>query len=194
MPAHGTASSSPASRRKACSRSVVPARSRISAPDPRPMSLPRAHEEQLVTAVRLVHDVAGDDDRRARLGQAPKVLPELDTQERVDTHRRLVQEEHGGLVDERAGQREPSPLAAGELHGRRPCPIGQLHEAQRRHDRLPVADAVRRREESRVVGHRERRVDAVALGHVADARQDAPVGHRDAQDSRPLPASPAPDR
>ena len=61
-------------------------------------------------------------------------------------------------------------------------PIGQLHEAQRRHDRFPVADAVRRGEESRVVGHRERRVDAVALGHVADARQDAPVGHRDAQD------------
>ncbi len=87
-------------------------------------------------------------------GERAEVAPELDPEQRVDADRGLVEEEHGRLVDECAGQREASPLPAGEVHGGFLDTVGQLDHAQRLHDRLPVTDAVGRREEAGVVERR----------------------------------------
>ena len=113
----------------------MPALARSSAPVPRPMTLPLRTNSELVAAIRLVHDVAGDEDRRAGGGEAPEVGPELDAQRRVDADGRLVEEEHLRLVHERAREREPAAHAAGELQRGRPLPVAQLHEVEDAIDR-----------------------------------------------------------
>ena len=72
-------------------------------------------EQQLVAAVGLVHDVAGHDDRGPGVREGPEVAPELDPEQRVDADRGLVEEQRPcGRWIERAGERQPPPLAARE--------------------------------------------------------------------------------
>ena len=105
---------------------------------PPPDHLAVAHEHELVAAVGLVHDVARDEDRRAGRSKAPEVRPELDAERGVDADRRLVEEDHLGLVHERAREREPAAHAAGELQRGRPLPIAQLDEVEHAVDRRAV--------------------------------------------------------
>ena len=63
--------------------------------------------------------------------ERPEVAPELDPQERVDADRGLVEEQDRRPVDERAGEREPAPLPAGQRPGDRFAPVGELHELER---------------------------------------------------------------
>ena len=172
--AHRVASTSPPRRRNACSRSLGAGlgpdlRARAPGDD-----LAGPDEEELVAAVGLVHDVAGDDDRRAAVGERAEVRPELDPEEGIDADGRLVEEEDGRPVDERAGERQPPPLAARQGAGHR---ARSARSTRRALARL-AARRRRRREEAGVLADRERRVDAVALGHVADPGEDRPRRHR----------------
>ena len=161
-----------------------PPRARSASPDAAGDHLPGPHEQQLVAAVRLVHDVARHDDRGARVGESPEVAPELDAQERVHADRRLVEEQHRRLVDERAGQRQPPALTAREGPGDGLGAIRELDQPQRLVHLRRVLHAVRRAEELGVLPRRQGRVDAVALRHVADPSEIGAVRHPDAQDVR----------
>jgi hypothetical protein len=69
--------------------------------------------------------VAGDDDRRARVGEAPEVGPELDPEEGIDPDRRLVEEQDRRFVDEGAGKGQAASLAARQGRGDRTRTVGR---------------------------------------------------------------------
>ena len=126
------------------------------------------HQQQLVAAIRLVHDVAADEKCLAVRGKPAEVFPELDAQLRVDAHGRLVQEDHLRLVDERAGQRKTPAHTARQLERRCIATLVQLHDLQGFLERLLVRRARQGAEEAHVLPDRQLGVDAVGLGHVAD--------------------------
>jgi hypothetical protein len=73
-----------------------------------------AEQEQPVAAGGLVHDVAGDQQRRAAAGQVAEELPEVAAQHRVEPDRRLVQHEQLGAAEQGCGEGDPGALAAGQ--------------------------------------------------------------------------------
>src|SRR4029077_8899563 len=79
--------------------------------------LTRADEEEGVAAVCFVHDVAGDKDGGARLGEAPEMGPELDPEGGVDADRRLVEEHDRRLMGQGARKRTPPPQSPREALG-----------------------------------------------------------------------------
>ena len=163
--AHAAASPSPANCRKAASRSSVPASARSCRAGAAGDDLARADEQQVVAPVGLVHHVARHDDRRPAVGERPEVAPELDAQQRVDADGGLVEEQHLGAMDQRAGERQAPALAAGERPGDASCggPRARRGRARRSTARLRVG-AVGLGEEPRVLADRQGRVDAVAPG------------------------------
>jgi len=112
------------------------------------------------------------------------VGPELDAQGRVDAHGRLVEEEHLGLVHERAREREPAAHAAGELQRGRPLPSAQLDEVEDVLDRRLVRVPQEAGEEAEVLADRQLRIDRLGLGHVADPRERLPRRHLRPEDPR----------
>ena len=108
--------------------------------------------------------------------------PELDAERRIDADRRLVEEDHLGLVDERACEREPAAHPAGELQRRRPLPVVQLHQFEDPVDRTAVAAAQEAREEPEVLADGQIRIERLGLGHVADPREHRARRHPGAQD------------
>ena len=62
----------------------------------------------------LLHVVGGQEDGSAARAKAVQHAPELSARLRVEAGRRLVEEEHIGTADERAGDGEPLLLPAGE--------------------------------------------------------------------------------
>jgi hypothetical protein len=71
-------------------------------------------EAEALAALRLVHDVARNDDRGAVLGHAAEALPELDAELRVDADGGLIEQEQLRLVHERARQRAALPHASAQ--------------------------------------------------------------------------------
>ena len=143
--------SRPESTRNAASRLSVPAFAPQLGTGAAPDDLAVAHEHELVAAIGLVHDVARDEDRRAVCGEAPEVCPELDSQRGVDADRRLVEEQHVWLVDERAGEREPAAHAARELQCGGVPALLELDKVQHAIDRRALGVALEAREEAEVL-------------------------------------------
>ena len=86
------------------------------------------HEPEAIAVRRLVHVVGGDQHRDPVLvGQQVHEVPELAASERVHARRRLVEEEHAGLVQDRAGERQPLAEAEGQRQGQA---VGEAAEAQ----------------------------------------------------------------
>ncbi len=147
---------------------------------------PGPHEQQLVAAVGLVHDVAGHDDRGPGVRERPEVAPELDPEQRIHAHRGLVEEQHR-RADGRARRRATGAAAGHPTASRRSV---SARSASSTSARASVTGgtrvgAVGRGEEPGVLAHRQRRVDAVALGHVADPGERlARDGIRDAEHLR----------
>ena len=141
----------------------------------------RPHEQQLVAAIGLVHHVARHDQGDPVRGELAEVGPELDPEQRVDAHRRLVEEQDRRAVDERARQRQPPALATRQRARDRLGSIGQVDELERLDHRRVAIDPVDRGEEPRVLAYGQRRVDPVALGHVPDPAEVGPRRHPDAQ-------------
>ncbi len=146
---------------------------------------PVAHGERLLLVVRDVQE--GDAHL---LLDALELELHLLAQLQVERAERLVQQQHLRLVDDRAGQRDPLPLAAGELRGPAAAVAGQAHHGERlvdplapprpRHplDAQPVLDVLGHGHvgEQRVI--LEHGVDVAVVrraeGHVLAAQLDAP--------------------
>jgi hypothetical protein len=59
-----------------------------------------------VASLRFVQVRRAHEDRDALLQELGEQLPELAPRHRIDTRRRLVEQDHARLVDQRAGERE----------------------------------------------------------------------------------------
>ena len=71
------------------------------------------HDGELVAEpLGLVHVVGGQQDRPPGFLELLDEIPQLAARLRIETGRRLVEEEQIGLADERARQRQPLFLAA----------------------------------------------------------------------------------
>ena len=127
-----------------------------------------AHEDEVVGALRLVHDVARDEQRGAVVGEAAEGRPEVAAEHGVETDGRLVEDEQLGLAEQRGGERDAGALAAGERRrrpGRRGC-RGRRPRSPRRRARRARRGCGR--SSARFSRTREVGVDRRRLGHVAD--------------------------
>ena len=77
--------------------------------------------------VRLVEVLGGQEDRHAAGRQRADDLPHRAPAARVQARRRLVEEDHARVADERHGQVEPALHAAGVGHGRL---VGRVDEVE----------------------------------------------------------------
>ena len=74
------------------------------------------------------HVVGGEQDRAAAGAEALDQLPELAAGLRVEPGGRLVEKEELGVAHQRAGEREPLPLAARELADARSRLLAELYQ------------------------------------------------------------------
>ena len=139
------------------------------------LQLPLAHDRDAVAHRHGLDLVVGDVEgggRQPRL-QLHDVGPGLDAQRRVEVGQRLVHQEDEGLAHDGPGQRHPLALAARELprlaveQRGQPEGLGGPLDLDRP---LVLVDAALAERELDVLGHRQVRVERVALedhGHVA---------------------------
>ncbi len=142
------------------------------------------HQQQLVAAVGLVHDVAAHDERGTGRGKLAEVFPELDAQLWVDAHRRLVEEHHARLVHQRTGQRQAAAHATRQLEHGSVAPVEQVDDLERFLERRPVVRSVEGAEEAHVLPDRQLEIDPVGLGHVTQPAEHLAVGHAHAEHAR----------
>ena len=106
-----------------------------------------------------------------RVDQRPELLAHL----RIEPDGRLVEQDEPRTVDERPGDQQAPPHAAGELVDPRVAPVDELRHLERALDRLAplgAADPVEVREDEQVLLDGQRRVEVVEL------RRDAALGAR----------------
>ena len=135
-----------------------------------------AHGERLFLVVRDVHERR----LRARLDLLELELHLL-AQLEVERAERLVEQERGRLVDERARERDALLLAAGELARLALLHALEAHRAQRRGDaraHLVAAHALDAQPERHVLEHAHVREERVRLEH----HVDVPLGRRHVRD------------
>jgi hypothetical protein len=139
-----------------------------------------ALEEQpgAVATRRLVHGRCRDQDRHALRQKVVEKVPELAATHRVDAVGRLVEQEHLGLVEQRARERELLVHAAREGLG---APVLELGEARDGEEPLAAFSKRVPREtehlpkEREVLGDGQIAVKTVLLRHVAQRFADARV-------------------
>ena len=126
-----------------------------------------AHQQQLLAVHRLIHHVAGDEQRLAPRGQARELLPELGAEDRVEADRGLVENEDVGFAEQGRAQRDPGLLAAGEVDRRAIRVLAQPDRPDHLLDsaRRCIDDAG---EVGEVLADAEIRVDRRRLGDVGD--------------------------
>ncbi len=77
-----------------------------------------AHEEQLVAALGLVHDVGGDEDRGAAGGgDVVEEVPQVAAQDGVESDGGFVEDQELGGAEQGDGEGDAAALAAGEVAG-----------------------------------------------------------------------------
>lgn len=77
-----------------------------------------AHEEQVVAALGLVHDVGGDEDRRAAGGgDVVEEVPQVAAQDGVEADGGFVEDQELGSAEQGDGEGDAAALAAGEVAG-----------------------------------------------------------------------------
>ena len=96
------------------------------------LDLAAVHHHDLVGDVHRLLLVVGDDDRRRvrLLVQPPQPHAQLGANLRVERAERLVEQQHGGIDGERAGEAHPLPLTAGELRRVAIREAVELHELE----------------------------------------------------------------
>ena len=130
--------------------------------------LPVAHEQQIAAVIGLVHHMAGHHQRGAGAGQRVELQPEVSPQHGIQADRGFVEDQQVGLADERAGQRDPGSLSAGQVAAVRGAVILQSDGIDRGVGGTRV-HAVQRREVAHVVDDPKVVVDRRILRHVSDA-------------------------
>ena len=93
------------------------------------MSCPSRISSSRSQRVGLVHDVAGDQQRGAGVGEPVEELPQVAAQHRVEPDGRLVEHQQLGLADQRDG--EARPASAGRRRACRPATAAWLVEVDR---------------------------------------------------------------
>ncbi len=137
----------------------------------------------------LGEDVAADEDRLAHRTQLAEDLAHLDACARVETRCRLVEDQQGRVMDERVREAQPLAHAARERLDVRLALVRETDDLEQLadHRRSPGGgDAVAAGEEVEVLPDAKVVVDAVEVGHVADAASnlDGVGGDGDAGDER----------
>ena len=89
------------------------------------------HDGHAIAAFGFLHVVGRDKSREPALPQAGDAVPQLPAALRVQPGRRLVQEEHPGLVQERPRQLQPPFHPAGKRPHRHVGAVGELGPRER---------------------------------------------------------------
>ena len=140
----------------------------------------RIHQGYAVAALRLVHEMGGDEDRHAVMARKiDQRLPEPVASERIDARGRLVEDQDLRLVHDRDREREA--LADAERQVERALVEivleaeigGQLRDARLR---LGGGEMKEMRVQLEILPHRELGIEREGLRHVADAVARAHVG------------------
>ena len=71
-----------------------------------------------MASFRFVHEVGGDEDRRALVGQFEQAVPEIPPALRVNRAGGFVQQQQPGFVERDGGQGQPLFLAAAQGPGK----------------------------------------------------------------------------
>ena len=131
------------------------------------------HDDDAVAQpLGLFHVVRRVEQRLAAVAQRLEVVEDGVAALRVDADRRLVEDQHVGIVDQRGGDVEAPLHAAAEELRLVAGAIGEADQLQRRVDALAqqrAGQAVERAEELEVGGGAEVLVDRELLRHDADA-------------------------
>src|SRR5690348_11568091 len=139
------------------------------------------YHDLIAQQLGFFHVVGREDDglalRLDRLHQLPEVAPRL----RIEAGRRLIEEQHIGIVDERDGEQQALLLPAGELAIVAPGELLERAQAQHLVDRQPVV--VQSAEQADALAHREEILQCSLLEEdarllpEATAERLAPVAH-----------------
>src|SRR5207247_11311573 len=108
---------------------------------------PMVHDRHpIAEPLRLLHIMRGQQDRIPRRPERPDDLPQLAAGLGVEPGRRLVEEQQLRTVDQRARDREPLLLPAGQGADAGPALLLELHQAEHLVDRMlaPVEAAEQR--------------------------------------------------
>ncbi len=152
------------------------------------------HDDQAVAQLLgLVHVVGGEHQGDALLLEPEELLPHHVPRLRVETRRRLVEQQHVGAVDQRPRDRQAALHAARQLVDLDGRLLGELDEGEQLvgptaalRPGQPEVAAV----DDEVLAHRQLEVEAVLLRADAQASADrGPVGDRvEAEDAQGAPA------
>ena len=124
-----------------------------------------------VARLGLVDVLGRDQHRPSGRAQPVELLPDARPQQRVDPGRRLVEEQQGGIVDERARELETALHAAGQTPGSPAPDVPQVEELEDLAGPAPPArehHPEQRPHEVDVLADRQVRVERERLGHVAE--------------------------
>ena len=137
-----------------------------------------AHEQQPVAALGLVHHVAGDEQRRARVGERAERVPESRRSTGSSPTVGSSSTSSSGSPSSAVGQRDAGLLAARQRRDDAALGAGEPDRRDRRVDVVRAPTPRMAREVVEVLAHGEVAVDGRRLGHVADAaaQRGAPAG------------------
>ena len=150
---------------------------------------PGMNDREPVAVLRLVEVMGRHEDGDPRAGQILDEPPETPARHRVHTAGRLVQEDDGWLVQNRAAERQTLAPAAGQIARQGPLTSSQAghfdDEFAPFGDPL-VVEAVQPAEEPDVLVDCQQFIQGEPLGHVADAALHllGIAAHVDAADDR----------
>src|SRR5262249_7337478 len=88
------------------------------------------HDEPIAQLLGLVHVVGREDERRAATLQSKEAIPDEVARLRIETGRRLVEQQEIRIVDERARDCEAPPHPAGERLDLGFCALLELDELE----------------------------------------------------------------
>ena len=132
--------------------------------------LPLVQQQHALAALGFVEIGGGPDHGHAFIGQRLHHAPQVLAADRVDTHARLVQQQHLRPRHERTGKAQLLLHAAGELAGQAFGEGSEPREVQQLGKQIGVAvriHAAQLRIQAHVLHHRQVFVQAKALRHVA---------------------------
>ena len=129
----------------------------------------RHHEDARAEALDLVQHVAGHDHAASLAPESPEERNHVDALARVEAGQRLVEDEDGGIVDDRLRDLDALPHAL--RVGRQPARVGrvEIDDLERvRRRAVGLGKAVQRGCQPNELAGRQRLEDALLLGHEPD--------------------------
>src|SRR5215470_13186251 len=128
------------------------------------------HQRDPMTTLRFVEIRRRDQDREPAGGEMGERVPEFPARDRIHAGRRLVEEQHAGLGDERTGERELLLHATAQLPGQAVDEVIEIEHLKivpaARSDVVP-RDAPQVARVADVLAYREVWIEAERLGEVS---------------------------